>query len=92
MTLIDRVRDRLADTMVAEDRHGQVVAGQKVELLLTVVGFTDSALNFEMIRAAGQLQTLIAPFRRLLSELLQRPVQPRQCEQYHRPSHSSSFW
>src|SRR5437762_5064382 len=52
MTLIDRVRDRLADTMVAEDPHGQVVAGQKVELLLTVVGFTDSALNFEMIRAA----------------------------------------
>ena len=51
-------------------QHGDTVAGKKIELFLTVIRFSESALDLEMIGATGELETLIAPFRRLLCQLL----------------------
>jgi hypothetical protein len=80
VALIDRIRDGLPDPVIAEDGDSQVALGQKIKLFLAVIAFAQGTLHFEMIAATGQFEALIAPVRRLLGELFQRAIQPRQRE------------
>ena len=73
MPAVDAIANRLADAMVAEDRHAQFQAvDSRSSLLRAVVVFAEGALHLEMIAPAAQLEALIAPFGELPGQFFQR--------------------
>src|SRR5262249_11204250 len=73
---LDPIADRLADTMIAQDRRRQIVPPEQVELLWTIVRVAEGALHLEMIAPASQVEPLIAPFAGFLGQLIKGQIRP----------------
>ena len=88
---VHRIANRLADAVIAEYGHGKLVPAEEVELVPAVVVFAQGSLHFTVIAPAAQVQTLVAPLRRLAGQFLQGKLPragARLAHGAHRASHA----
>src|ERR1700685_2140752 len=83
------IADRLAHEMVRDGPAGQAVAVQGGPQVAAVVVLGERPVDFEVIAPAGELETFVAPGRRLLGDNLERKISPLAGEQRDRPAHLS---
>ena len=88
MTLVDGVvANRLALQVCRNGEHLQAVAVQDLPPGGDVVVINGAGDDIEMIPGAGDLEPVVAPFRRQLRNLLERQVGPLAGEQRDRSAH-----
>jgi hypothetical protein len=87
MSRLDGIAHGLADAVIAENEHLQVVPREKIELLLAVFVFAQGTLDFEVIAPAAQFQAVVAPVAQLLRELIERQIRPLPAEEEDRTRH-----
>ena len=72
MAGVDGIADSGANTMIAQHRCLQFVAGEQIKFLLAVIVFAQGALDLEVVAPATQVNPLVAPFSCLGSQFSQR--------------------
>ena len=87
---VDRVvADRLADQVVGDRPDLQVVLGQRLALARHVRVVGQRLVHLEVVAPAGDLQPVVAPFRREPAHLLERQVSPLAGKQSDRACHGN---
>ena len=87
--LVDVVQHRLADQVVADGEHLQVVLFQQLALLGAVVVLGQGLVDLEVVAPAGQLQAVVAEFVAFPGQFGHGQVGPLAGEQRYRSSHVS---
>ena len=83
----DAVAHGLADAVIGENEHLQIVTRQQVELSLAVFVFAQGSLHLEVIAPAAEFEALIAPVVELLRQFFQRQMRPLAAKEQDRTAH-----
>ena len=84
---VDVVQHRLADQMVADGEHLEVVLFQKLAFLGAVVVLVEGFIDLEVVAPAGQFKPVVSEAAALASQFGQGQVCPLAREHRDRSSH-----
>ncbi len=87
VTRLDRVANRMANTVSAQDRYAEFQTIEQRELGRTVIVLARRPLHFEMVAPAGEFQALITPLGDAQRQFLQGQVGPSTAEENDWPGH-----